>query len=331
VTAGDIACLHGLKEAKIGDRTGEPSGRNTAQAFPTPKLESVVRPLDPRQITHLRTALEDLAEQDPLISLRQRNEAGEISVRLFGEVQKEVMTETLLGEYGIEVSFGETQVICIERPIGTGEHVEVQKEGGNPFWATIGLRVEPAPVGSGITYHRELGSTLPAFYRALEETIHQTLEQGLYGWEVTDCEITLTTVGYNSIKSTAGDFRNLTPLVLMRALRQAGTIVCEPLERLEMEIPEDTYGAVCGAIINARGTMGDAFVDGASYRLFCDIPTAELRAIEHQLPGLTRGEGSWDSTLAGYAPVPGDAPTRKRIGPDPLNRELYLAAVAQGV
>ena len=331
VTSGDIACLHGPKEARIGDQIGEPSGRGSARAFPAPKLESVVRPADPGQITHLRSALEDLAEQDPLISLRQRNEAGEISVRLFGEVQKEVMTETLLSEYGIEVSFGETQVVCIERPVGSGEHIEIQKEGGNPFWATIGLRVAPAPAGNGITYHRELGSTLPAFYRALEETVHQILEQGLYGWEVTDCEITLTEVGYNSIKSTAGDFRNLTPIVLMRALKQAGTIVCEPLERLEMEIPEDTYGAVCGAVINARGTMGDAFIEGASYRLHCEIPTAELRTIEHQLPGLTHGEGGWDSIFAGYIPVSGDPPIRKRIGPDPLNRELYLAEVAQGV
>jgi ribosomal protection tetracycline resistance protein len=153
----------------------------------------------------------------------------------------------------------------------------------------------------------------------------------LYGWEVTDCEITLTTVGYNSIKSTAGDFRNLVPIVLMRALKQAGTIVCEPLERLVMEIPEDCYGAVCGAVINARGTMGDAFVDGASYHLSCKIPTAELRAIEHQLPGLTHGEGGWDASFAGYSPVNDNPPTRKRVGPDPLNRELYLAEVAQGI
>jgi ribosomal protection tetracycline resistance protein len=125
IVAGDIACLHGPKEARIGDQIGEPPGRGRTRAFPAPKLESVVRPVDPGQVTLLRSALEDLAEQDPLISLRQRNEAGEISVRLFGEVQKEVMTETLLGEYGIEVSFGETQVVCIERPLGTGEHVEI--------------------------------------------------------------------------------------------------------------------------------------------------------------------------------------------------------------
>ena len=80
VGAGDIAALHGLRAARIGDRIGCDAGAARAgRGFPPPALESVVRPLEPGQITHLRAALEQLAEQDPLISLRQRNEEGEIS------------------------------------------------------------------------------------------------------------------------------------------------------------------------------------------------------------------------------------------------------------
>jgi ribosomal protection tetracycline resistance protein len=129
--------------------------------------------------------------------------------------------------------------------------------------------------------------------------------------------------------STAGDFRKLTPLVLMQALLVAGTEVCEPIEKLDLEIPEDTFGAVCGALLNARGTIGTSFLDGSSYRIVCEIPTTELRAVEHQLPGLTRGDGGWESSFAGYVPVSGEAPTRTRIGPNPLNRAHYLADVAR--
>src|SRR5439155_9559272 len=108
---------HGLRSARIGDRIGadDSGARGVAQAFPTPALESVVRPVEPGQITRLREALEQLAEQDPLITLRQRNEEGEISVRLYGEVQKEVLTETLLRDYGIGATFGPSRTICVER------------------------------------------------------------------------------------------------------------------------------------------------------------------------------------------------------------------------
>ena len=332
VHAGDIACLHGLREAKIGDRIGDDDGplRILTDSFAAPKLESVVRPVNPDQITHLRTALEELAEQDPLISLRQRNDAGDISVRLYGEVQKEVMAETLLREYGISVTFGDSQTICIERPAGHGEHVDYVREGENPFYATVGLRIEPAPPGSGVRYERQLGSLPLAFYRAIEESMYQTLEQGLCGWEITDCVVTLTEVGYIPI-TTAADFRKLTPMVLMSALDQATTTVYEPIERLELEIPQDTYGAVCGVLINARGTIGDTRTSGSICHMVSEVPSSELRNVEHKLPGLTRGEGGWDSTFAGYIPVTGEPPQRKRIGPNPLHRTHYLAEIAQGV
>ncbi|MFN8515901.1 MAG: GTP-binding protein [Chloroflexia bacterium] len=78
VCAGDIAGLHGLRAARIGDVIGaeDVQVREVARAFPAPALESIVRPADPAQITQLRAALDQLAEQDPLISLRQRNDEG---------------------------------------------------------------------------------------------------------------------------------------------------------------------------------------------------------------------------------------------------------------
>jgi ribosomal protection tetracycline resistance protein len=329
--AGEIVGLHGLRSAQIGDGIGDPDQEENkpGEAFPPPALESAVHPAQPDQITRLRTALEQLAEQDPLISLRQRNDAGEISIRLYGEVQKEVILDTLAREYGVGAWFGPSQTICIERVAGIGEHREAIGEPGNPFFATLGLRVEPGAVGSGVRYFRELGALPLAFYRAIEETVHETLAQGLCGWEVTDCTVSLIERGMVP-ESTAADFRMLTPLVLMHALQAAGTEVYEPIDDLQLEIPEETFGPVCGALIGARAAIQDAVANGESIRIACQIPAAELRSIEQQLPGLTRGEGGWESKFAGYRPVPGDPPSRERVGPDPLNRAHYLAQVAQG-
>src|SRR5215212_5557855 len=331
-SAGEIVVLHGLRAARIRDSIGgddarlrEPDG-----VFPAPALESVVCPVDPGHITPLRAALEQLAEQDPLIiTLRQRNEAGEISLRLYGEVQKDVVLETLARDFGIGVTFGPTRTICIERPVGTGEHAEFIGVPGNPFYATVGFRVEPAACGSGVRYVRELGALPLAFYRAIEETVHETFAQGLSGWEVTDGIVTLTQAGFWSPVSTAGDFRKLTPLVLMRALHDAGTEVREPVEELELEIPEDSFSAVCGALLNARDTIRNVSREDVSQHIICEIPTSELRALEQSLPGLTHGDAEWISRFAGYVPVTGEVPTRARIGPNPLNRDHYLAEMAR--
>ena len=330
--SGEIICLHGLREARIGDWIGSnvSRAREQIQSFPKPSLESVVRPVDPGQVTKLRTALEQLAEQDPLISLRQRNAEGEISVRLYGEVQKEIVLDTLARDYGIDVTFGNSQTICVERVTGIGEAEEVISEGDNPFYATIAFRIEPAGLGTGVRFHRELGSLPLAFYRAIEETVYETLEQGLYGWEVPECQVTLTRTGFSSPVSTAADFRKLTPLVLMAALHKAGSEVCEPYEELLLDIPEDTFGAVCSELVNARGTIRAVERVGASHRITCDIATAEVRGVEQRLPGLTRGDAGWESRFTGYVPIAGDPPIRNRVGPNPLNRAHYLAEVARG-
>ena len=91
----------------------------------------------------------------------------------------------------------------------------------------------------------ELGSLPLAFFRAVEDTVRETLRQGLYGWQVLDCAVTMTHSGYSSPTSTAGDFRLLTPLVLMSALKEAGTVVCEPIHRFRIDAPMDTVGQCC--------------------------------------------------------------------------------------
>ena len=329
VTAGDIAILHGLRHARIGDRAGAAGNGvgSLPSALPLPALESIVRPVDPRQITQLRAALEIMAEHDPLIALRQRNAEGEVSLRLYGEVQKEVIQATLAQEYGVAVTFGETVTVCIERPDGVGEHHE--PIGGSPLAAGVSLRIAPAEAGSGVRYERELGSLPLAFYRAIEETIYETLEQGLAGWEVTDCVITLLDCGYWSPVSIAADFRKLTPLVLMQALARAGTTVHEPIETLDIDVPAETCQAVARVLTHARATIRETTVQGELARVACTIPTAELRGLEQQIPGLTRGEGTWVTAPEGYVAVIRNPPSRPRTGPNPFNREGYLAEVTR--
>ncbi|MFC7106006.1 GTP-binding protein [Nonomuraea rubra] len=257
VTAGRIARLWGLADVRIGDTIGHPD-RGLEPHFAPPTLETVVVPGRPADRGALHLALTQLAEQDPLIDLRQDDLRQEVSVSLYGEVQKEVIQATLATDFGLDVTFRETTTICVERPSGTGAAVEVISVAPNPFLATVGLRVEPGPIGSGVRFRLEveLGSLPYAFMRTIEETVHETLKQGLHGWEVLDCVVTLTHSGYyarqshahgsfdKSMSSTAGDFRNLVPLVLMTALRRAGTTVYEPLHRFRLELPPDTLGPV---------------------------------------------------------------------------------------
>ena len=120
-------------------------------------------------------------------------------------MQREVIEATLAEEYGLEVEFRETTTICVERPVGTGSAVETIRVAPNPFLATVGLRVDP---GCGVTYELDpqVHGTMPhAFFRAVEDTVKEVLRQGLCGWQVTDCTVTLTDTGYSPRSSHAAE------------------------------------------------------------------------------------------------------------------------------
>jgi ribosomal protection tetracycline resistance protein len=345
ISGGQLGKLWGLADSQIGDQLGGPRHAASAAFFDPPTLETVIVPVNPADASRLHTALSQLAEQDPLINLRQDDLRGELLLSLYGEVQKEVIEATLADEFAVRVAFRDTVTICIERPAGTGTALEVIKGTGNPFLAKIGLRVEPAPIGAGITFglEIELGALPYSFLKAIEETVPETLTQGLYGWRVHDCRVTLTHSGYyprqshmhgtfdKSMSSTAGDFRNLTPLVLMSALRQATTDVCEPMHRFELEVPADCLAAVLPALGRLDAVPGVPVQRGSAYLLDGEIRAARVHQLRQALPGLTRGEGVLDSAFERYQPMRPPYPRRARTDHNPLDRDEYLLRVNRRV
>src|SRR5204862_6163500 len=125
-TPGEMAAVRGLGSVRVGDAIGEPpDGEEAAARFPRPALEAVVFARDAARQGSLRAALSQLAEQDPLINVQQDELRHEISVSLYGDVQKEVIQQTLERDYGIAAHFRETTVVCVERPAGTGAAEDV--------------------------------------------------------------------------------------------------------------------------------------------------------------------------------------------------------------
>ena len=324
VSAGSIARVSGL-DVRIGDPLGVPRGGPTHH-FAPPTLETVVVPSGSTNRTALHAALTQLAEQDPLINLRQVRD--DIAVSLYGEVQKEVIEATLASEYGLAVTFRETTTICVERVAGTGEAVSHPSDDDNPFVASIGLRVEPS---TGIMYRLgvELGSMPLAFFNAAEETVRETLREGLHGWQVTDCAITVTHAKFYPPVTAAADFRKLVPLVLMAALRQAGTVVHEPTHAFHLEIPAATLGQVLPVLAKLRGTTRTTTVTGDQAVLEGSLPAASLHGLQRELPGLTGGLGVLESTFDSHQPVSGRTPERARTDHNPLNRKEYLLHVVR--
>jgi len=229
----------------------------------------VVEPADPAQRGRLFAALRELAEADPLINLRVDEDRSEIAVSLYGEVQKEVIADLLREQFGVAATFRPTTTVHIERIAGTGAAHAIMSEKTTPYKATLGFRVEPAPVGAGLVCDLEVerGSMPPAFFAATWEGVRTGLAQGLSGWAIPDARVVLTHTGYaprqshmhqkfnKNFSSVGADFRNLAPVLIHEALRQARTVVCEPVETFHLEIPPGVLPAVTVLLARLSGLI----------------------------------------------------------------------------
>ena len=326
VGAGQIGRLTGLSQVRVGDGFGR--CLTDERYFPPPTLEASVAAIHPEQGPALRAALAELSDADPLIAARSDDD-GQATVSLYGRVQQEVIATTLAEEYGIDVRFADASVLHVERPRTVGRAMERLNTDSNPFHATIGLSIAPAAPGSGLTFMTEapardmplyLYKNVTAFSAAIQRHVTDTLAEGLYGWQVTDCLVTLTHCGYSVADgppsrrgptSTSYDYRQLTPIVLRQALQRAGTVVCEPVLRVSIEVPNDAAAAIqrvvtrWGAEVTAQ-TTGEDLTE-----IEVRLVSTRLHELQLQLPDLTGGEGILDSRFDTFEPVHGRPPVRR--------------------
>ena len=310
--AGDIATVVGLGEVTIGDQLGRWDAARSGRQFPPPGLESVVQPRDPAERIELFQALQQLSEQDPLIDARLDGVDQEITVDVYGEVQKEVLAARLEADYGVAADFLPTRTVHVERVAGIGEAADRTAMGN----ASLALRVEPAPVGTGLDYALgdgvERGYLLPSFHVAIEETLAAELGQGLYGWRVTDLRVRVVHSRFHAPTPSAGEFRRLTVTTFRRALQLAGTTVCAPVSRFELGMPAESLPSVLSALVAAGANAEPVEVGTSRCRVTGTIPTGAVAEFERRLPDLTSGRGFLTSEPAGHVPVRGTPPTRRR-------------------
>ena len=331
--AGEVVQIRGPKTWRVGDVLGRPP-RRVPHAFAPPTLQAVVEPVDAAQRIAMFTALTELADEDPLIGLRLDDNDEQAAVSLHGQVQQEILGALLAERYGVPVRFRTLSVVCIEQVVGVGEALERIGVEDNPYLATIGLRIEATLAGDGVEF-RPAGHAgrLPAsFLTATEEGVRAALQQGLHGWPVTDCVVSMTASGYNprqshahqkfnkAMSSVGADFRLLAQVVVMAALRIAGTRVCEPVDHFDLDAPDQQ---VSSALV-LLGRLG-AVVDGSSSQqgwtaLIGRLPAARTADLARALPDAASGEAVLSTRAAHYAAIHGPAPSRLRRGPDPLDR-----------
>ena len=98
-----------------------------------------------------------------------------------------------------------------------------------------------------------------------------------------------------------------TPKVLMKEI---DGVLCEPMERLVIDVPEDCTGPVMEKMGTRKGELQSMHPQGSRMRLEFIIPARGLFGYKSEFLTDTRGEGVMSSIFENYQPYKGDIPRR---------------------
>ncbi len=293
---------------------------------PLPFLRTTIEPIKAEQREVLLDALTEIADTDPLLHFMIDSITHEIILSFLGKVQLEVVCSLLNEKYSVEVAIKEPTVIYLERPRKEAHytiHIEVPP---NPFWASIGLAVTPLPVGSGTEYESKvsLGYLNQSFQNAVMEGIRYGLEQGVYGWEVTDCRICFEYGVYYSPVSTPADFRFLAPIVLELALKKAGTQVLEPYLSFTLFAPQEYLSRAYHDAVKYDAVIETTSLKNNEAILTGEIPARRIGEYKSDLNFYTNGRSVCLTELKGYQETSGEPVVQPRRPNSRLDKVRHM-------
>ncbi len=327
VAGGDIAALCGLSSAKTGQFVGSLAlGDCYKLASPYLRVRVTPKSGDIGAIPKLAEALHELSDEEPYIDAKWENGQREITINTTGRIQLEVIDSLLRERYNMEADFSPPTVIYKETPARAG-FAYADYTMPKPCWAVVQFKFEPMPRGYGVSYHGKLPSN-QCFYKYqthIRTSFNQCLEQGLYGWEVTDFKCTLVGGQHHTIHTHPLDFFVCTPMAFMNGMASLGSTILEPLLDLRISAPSGIAGKIITEIVRMGGEYETPLTFGDVAVLEAIVPAANYLDFPSKLASMSSGKAVCSSTFRGYREcTDGLEHVNPRRGVNPLDRAKWI-------
>lgn len=337
LVAGDIGGVLKLRSTGMGHtlHAKEHAVELPALEFPEPRLFRTVSSADARHEEKLHAALLELQAEDPSIALRYARETGEQLIGTLGEVHLGVVEWKLRERSGAEPVFGSPRVPYREtiRGHATAMYRHKKQSGGSGQFGEVHLRVEPwhegmpPPPGMNVRAQEEVelptggklaflncitgGAIDNRFLPSILKGVRERMEHGpLTGSPARDVRVTVYDGKMHPVDSNDVSFRLAGLMAFKEAFTQADPQLMEPVQEVEIRVPEELMGEVMTDLQGRRSIILGIEGTGRMQVIKAHVPMAELDRYCTRLRGLTQGRGSHRERFLEYRPVPAELQER---------------------
>ena len=298
---GMVVAVTGISDTKPGQVFG------SASDSVLPLLEPVLTyrillPFGTDSHTMLRH-MRMLEEEDPQLHIVWNEALGEIQAQVMGDVQMEILKSQVQERFGVEIGFGEGNIVYKETIAKTVEgvgHFEPLRH-----YAEVHLLMEPGEPGSGLVFEADCSEDM--LDRNWQRLILTHLEEKrfrgiLTGSEITDMKITLIAGRAHQKHTEGGDFRQATYRAVRQGLCEAGCVLLEPYYAFRLEVPSENLGRAMADLDRMQGEFSAPEQDGSLALLTGTAPVSTMRNYQRDVISYTKGRGRLTLSLSGYEP-----------------------------
>ena len=298
---GMVVAVTGISDTKPGQVFG------SASDSVLPLLEPVLTyrillPFGTDSHTMLRH-MRMLEEEDPQLHIVWNEALGEIQAQVMGDVQMEILKSQVQERFGVEIGFGEGNIVYKETIAKTVEgvgHFEPLRH-----YAEVHLLMEPGEPGSGLVFEADCSEDMldKNWQRLILTHLEEKRFRGiLTGSEITDMKITLIAGRAHQKHTEGGDFRQATYRAVRQGLCEAGCVLLEPYYAFRLEVPSENLGRAMADLDRMQGEFSAPEQDGSMALLTGTAPVSTMRNYQRDMISYTKGRGRLTLSLSGYEP-----------------------------
>ncbi|MDD2300745.1 MAG: elongation factor G [Fermentimonas sp.] len=311
VYAGDIACAVGLKDVYTGDTLCDEDHPIVLESieFPEPVINIAIEPKSKADQEKMGVALGKLAEEDPSFKAYTDQETGQTIIAGMGELHLDVIVDRMKREFKVEANVGKPQVAykeTIKKPVRV-EGKFIRQSGGRGQYGHVWLEVEPNEAGKGYVFESKIvGGTVPKEYvKPTDEGIQEAMKAGiLAGFPIVDLKVSLVDGSYHDVDSSEMAFKIAGSMAVKEACRQGGSVLLEPIMRVEITVPEEYMGDVIGDVNSRRGRLEGMHAEDGTQIINSFVPLSEMFGYATDLRSKTQGRGVYSMEPSHYEEVP---------------------------
>src|ERR1700688_2849085 len=326
--SGDIVALAGLKEVRTGDTLCDSQKPVILEKmeFPDPVIEIAIEPKSKADQEKLGVALAKLVAEDPSFRVHTDQESGQTIIKGMGELHLDIKVDILRRTYKVDANIGAPQVAYREKITrsATVDYVHKKQTGGHGQFARIKIVAEPNTPGAGFAFENEIvgGSVPREFIPAVEKGLEGQLTSGVIaGFPVVDLKVALVDGASHDVDSSAMAFEIAARAAMREALQKGGSVLLEPIMKVEVVTPEDYTGSVIGDLNSRRGQIQGQDMRGNANVIAAMVPLANMFSYVNNLRSMSQGRATFTIQFDHYAAVPlppdDDPPFRPAIGMRP--------------